>query len=100
MIRHSRETLATLLAWYAGCAMVGVVTLLMVGVGLRTVGYSVTPERALLGMVIASPFLILAMVLAWNRVEPVYRERQVKALLTSTNGLNALHEDRKRKRRT
>jgi len=99
MIRHSRETFATLFAWYTSCALVGAVTLLVVGVVLRTTGYPVTPENALTGMAVASPVLIIAMVLAWRRVEPSYRARQVKAMLTSTSGLSALGGTWNRKRR-
>jgi hypothetical protein len=99
MVRHSRETFATLLLWYASCALVGAVTLLVVGGAVRLIGHPITPENALIGMAVAAPFLILAMVLAWRRVEPVYRAQQVKAMLTSTSGLVALDETRKRKHR-
>jgi hypothetical protein len=57
-----------------------------------SVGYLVTPENTLVGMGVAAPFLIAAMVLAWRRVEPVYRAQQVKAMLTSESGLNSLDE--------
>jgi hypothetical protein len=50
-------------------------------------------------MGIAAPVLIVMMVLAWRRVEPVYRAQQVKTMLTSTSGLNALQELRKRRHR-
>ena len=95
LIRHSRETFAKPFKWYAGSALVGIAALLAVGVVLD-LQLPVTADYAVMGIILISPFLVGLTVLGWRRVEVLYRQ-QIKAMMTSSSGLQALEKDRKRK---
>ena len=56
LIRHSRETFATLSKWYVVSAL-GVAALLAVGVVLRVTGLPVA-DYAVMGIALISPFLV------------------------------------------
>jgi hypothetical protein len=101
MPRHSKETFKTLFGWYASCALAGVASLFVVVGALRLIGVPTTANNTMLGMLLISPLLVIAMIAAWRRVEPNYIAQQVKAMLTSTSGLGAFErpgEERKWRR--
>ena len=89
MPRHSKETFKTLFGWYASCALVGVASLFVVVGALKLFGLPTSANNTMLGMLLISPLLAIAMVAAWRRIEPNYLAQQVKAMLASTSGLGA-----------
>lgn len=90
MPRHSRTTLGTLLVWYTAWAAVGAATLLLLSLVLHAVD-SFSASSVRIAALAALPFLVVAVVIAWARIEPKYRAQQVRAKLMSRGGLSIQH---------
>lgn len=97
LIRHSRETFSILFKWYASCAAAGVAALFVIVGVLRLSGLSLSASNVDIGLLVAAPFFLVALIIAWRKVEPYYKSRQIKAMMTTNSGLNALEELRRRK---
>lgn len=100
MPRHSRETLGTLVRWYAGSAFAGMVVLLAVALGFRLLGIQLNSVTVDAVAIVVVALFVVGIVIAWRRIEPVLRAQQVRAMMTGRrSGLEILAEKIEERRR-